>query len=116
MFSCVFASVSEACFKYFICLQTYVASVASRCLESRSGVAHVVIRVRSGGDASGPHAQCGGAGDAGPAWARETQEQVGHAVFLASVAWIAGASMENCSTAVRTRASGWTSGCLSSRF
>jgi hypothetical protein len=34
-----FASVSEVCFKCFICLQTYVASVASRCFKSKSGVA-----------------------------------------------------------------------------
>jgi hypothetical protein len=32
-------SVSYACFKCFICLQTYVASVASGCFKSRSGVA-----------------------------------------------------------------------------
>ena len=35
-FSGVFASVSDACFKCFICLQTYVASVASGCFKSRS--------------------------------------------------------------------------------
>jgi hypothetical protein len=33
LFSCVFASVSETCFKYFICLQTYVASIASGCYK-----------------------------------------------------------------------------------
>jgi hypothetical protein len=39
-FSGVFASVSDACFKCFICLQImYVASVASGCFKSRSGVA-----------------------------------------------------------------------------
>jgi hypothetical protein len=32
----IFASVSDACFKYFIYLQTYVASVASECFKSRS--------------------------------------------------------------------------------
>ena len=31
VFSGVFVSVSDACFKYFICLQIYVTSVASRC-------------------------------------------------------------------------------------
>jgi hypothetical protein len=39
VFSGVFASVSDACFKCFICLQTYVASVASECFKSRSDVA-----------------------------------------------------------------------------
>ena len=38
-FSCVFASFSDACFKYFIWLQTYVASVACKCFKSRSSVA-----------------------------------------------------------------------------
>jgi len=33
----VFASVSDSCFKYFIYLQTYVASVAFRCFKSKSG-------------------------------------------------------------------------------
>ena len=36
--SCVL-SVSDACFKRFICLHTYVASVVSGCFKSRSGVA-----------------------------------------------------------------------------
>ena len=39
MFSGVFTSVSDACFKFFICFETYVASVASECFKSRSGVA-----------------------------------------------------------------------------
>jgi hypothetical protein len=38
-FSCVFASVSDACFKCFICLQMYVSSVASGFFKSRSSVA-----------------------------------------------------------------------------
>jgi hypothetical protein len=38
-FSYVFASVSDACFKTFICLQTYVANVTSECFKYRSGVA-----------------------------------------------------------------------------
>ena len=38
-FSCIFASVSYACFKCFICLQIYIASVASGCFKSRSDVA-----------------------------------------------------------------------------
>jgi hypothetical protein len=43
----LFSSVSEAYFKYFICLQTYIASVASRCFKSRSGIAHVVEGMRA---------------------------------------------------------------------
>ena len=39
VFQVFFATVSDACFKCFICLQPYVASVVSRCFESRSGVA-----------------------------------------------------------------------------
>ena len=35
----IFTSGSDACFKCFNCLQTYIASVASRCFKSRSGVA-----------------------------------------------------------------------------
>jgi hypothetical protein len=36
-----FQVFSDSCFKCFICLQIYVASVAPRCFKSRSGVAHV---------------------------------------------------------------------------
>jgi hypothetical protein len=42
-FSDVFASVSNACFKCFICLQMYVASVASEYFKIRLGVAHVAM-------------------------------------------------------------------------
>jgi hypothetical protein len=35
----VFLCVSDTCFKCFICLQTYVTSVASGCFKSRLGVA-----------------------------------------------------------------------------
>ena len=35
----VFLSVLDACFKRFICLQTYVASVIYVCFKSRSGIA-----------------------------------------------------------------------------
>jgi hypothetical protein len=41
-----FASVSDTCFKCFICLQTYITT-ASGCFKSRSGVAHG-MRMRSG--------------------------------------------------------------------
>jgi hypothetical protein len=40
-------SVLDICFKCFICLQTYVASIASECFKSRSSVAHL-MRVESG--------------------------------------------------------------------
>jgi hypothetical protein len=40
----VFTSVLDACFKCFICLQTtYVASVASECFKSKSGVASLSL-------------------------------------------------------------------------
>ena len=39
-FSGVFVSVSDARLKCFICLILYVATVASECFKSRSGVAH----------------------------------------------------------------------------
>ena len=41
VFSRVFASVSDACFKCFICLQMLVANILSKCFKSRSGIAHV---------------------------------------------------------------------------
>jgi hypothetical protein len=37
--SCVFVSVSYACFNRFICLQMYVASVVSGCFKNRLSVA-----------------------------------------------------------------------------
>jgi hypothetical protein len=40
-FQVVFASVLDACFKYFICLQTNVGSVAPKYFKSRSGVASI---------------------------------------------------------------------------
>jgi hypothetical protein len=40
VFSGVFTSVSDACFKCFIYLHTYVSNVASECFKSISGVAH----------------------------------------------------------------------------
>jgi hypothetical protein len=55
IFKC-FSSVSEACFKCFICLQTHVESVASESFKNKSGDAHVAIRMRSGGDEQ-PRAQ-----------------------------------------------------------
>ena len=40
-FSGVFASVSDACFKCFICLRMHVVNVLSGCLKNRSDVAAV---------------------------------------------------------------------------
>jgi hypothetical protein len=39
----VFTNVLDACFMCFICLQTYLSNVVSRCFKSRSGVAHVAM-------------------------------------------------------------------------
>ena len=39
-FSGVFASVSDVCFKCFICLLLYVTTVASACFKSISVIAH----------------------------------------------------------------------------
>jgi nitrogen fixation protein FixH len=45
VFSCVFASVSNTCFKCLICFQTYVAIVASGCFKTRSGIASLPHRL-----------------------------------------------------------------------
>jgi hypothetical protein len=58
------ASVSETCLKCFICLQTCVTSIASRCFKSRSGVAHEMHvgsgreHERSSGDVRAAWALC----------------------------------------------------------
>jgi hypothetical protein len=57
VFSSAFVSVSDVCFKCFICLLLYVVTVASGCFKSRSGVAHG-MRVGNGwqrGRRSGRH-------------------------------------------------------------
>ena len=46
VFSRVFASVSDTCFKCFIFLLLYVVSIASGCFKSRSDVSHG-MRVKS---------------------------------------------------------------------
>jgi hypothetical protein len=43
LFSGVFLSVSEACFKYFLYLQTYITTVIFGCFKSRSGVASLLL-------------------------------------------------------------------------
>jgi hypothetical protein len=77
VFSCVFSSVSDACFKILICLQKHVANVSSGCFKSRSGVAPmdpptaVVGAAPSGrrhpdkGSEEGASEGSGGAGDIG---------------------------------------------------
>jgi hypothetical protein len=47
-----------------------VASVVSRCLKNILGVAHVTLRMRSGGDVSGPPVWSSGVGDVRTARAR----------------------------------------------
>jgi hypothetical protein len=44
-----FSSVLDACFKYFICLHTYVVNVLYECFNSKSGVAHVAMAPVAGG-------------------------------------------------------------------
>jgi hypothetical protein len=66
-FSSVFASASDVCFKYFIYLQTYVASVALHLDVSKV-------------DRSIAYEMCVGNGrgrGAGPAWVCETQTRAG---------------------------------------
>jgi hypothetical protein len=47
MFLGIFASVVDACFKFFICFLLYIATVISGCFKSRSNVAHE-MRVENG--------------------------------------------------------------------
>jgi hypothetical protein len=47
--SSVFSSVSESCFKCFICLQMYVAIVASRCFKVDQRCLHVAMALVAGG-------------------------------------------------------------------
>jgi hypothetical protein len=65
-----FASVFRRTLQMFQLFRMYVASTSSGCYKSRSGVAHVVIRMRSGGGASGPRAWSGNASDVWVAPAR----------------------------------------------
>jgi hypothetical protein len=59
-FSIVFANVSNACFKCFICLFLYVAIVASGCFKSRSSVVHGMCVGSRRGHEQSPHGQCSG--------------------------------------------------------
>jgi hypothetical protein len=49
VFSGVFASVLDPCFKCFICLQTHFANVSSGCFKSRSDVANAAKVLVAGG-------------------------------------------------------------------
>ena len=55
-FSGVFVSVLDACFKCFICVQTYVANVLSEYFKSRSGVVSPSLSAASLGVSSAPGA------------------------------------------------------------
>jgi hypothetical protein len=52
-FSSVFTSVTNPCFKCFICLYKYVANVLSGCFKFRLGVAHIA-RAPVAGDSGLP--------------------------------------------------------------
>jgi hypothetical protein len=56
----IFLQVFQSMFQVFQLSSTYVASIMSGCLKSRSGVAHLVMRVRSGGDTSCSRTRSGG--------------------------------------------------------
>jgi hypothetical protein len=45
----LYTHVLSICFKCFICFQTYVSSVLSRCLKSRYGEGHVAMEPVAGG-------------------------------------------------------------------
>jgi hypothetical protein len=62
----VFATVLYACFKCFICLQTYIASVESGCFKIRSGCCTWDVRGKREG-----RGRC--LGGVGPMWAHEKQ-------------------------------------------
>jgi hypothetical protein len=75
LFSRVFAGVSDICFKCFICLFFYIASIASKYVKSKSDVAHGT-RVESERGASSPRVgtrcrRC--SGGAGPVWAHDVR-------------------------------------------
>ena len=88
-FSRVFASVSHTCFKCFIYLLLYVASIASGCFKSGSGVAHGMSW-----EARGARACPAWAHDAGdvqvlrdPTWAHKTQAHAGDVQAARAVMW-----------------------------
>jgi hypothetical protein len=72
----VFASVLEACFKCFICLQIHVASIASVCFKGRSDIVHAMrVGTRRGHEC----AAWSMLGWRGPRVGAQTQHGWGHA-------------------------------------
>jgi hypothetical protein len=83
-------SVLDICFKCFVCLRTYVASVTSGCLKSRSGVVSLsllsdvspqclLLLLASAGHWPSPLplVDVGDVrGDTDPAWAREIEREI----------------------------------------
>jgi hypothetical protein len=53
-FSSAFVSVSDACFKCFICLQMYVVGAVSRCFKKKIRMLYTGYAWKAGGGASGP--------------------------------------------------------------
>jgi hypothetical protein len=53
-FSSAFVSVSNACFKCFICLQMYVVGAVSRCFKKKIRMLYTGYAWKAGGGASGP--------------------------------------------------------------
>jgi hypothetical protein len=58
-------SISDAYFKCFICLQTYVSNAASGCFKSRSSVLHMLQPVIAAGGREG---SCGAQTPRGVRW------------------------------------------------
>jgi hypothetical protein len=58
-----FANVFRRILQMFQLFRMYIASTSSECYKNRSGVAHVAIRMRRRGGASGLRAWSGDAGD-----------------------------------------------------
>jgi hypothetical protein len=109
VFLAVFASVSDTYFRCFICLQTYVASVASGCFKSRFNVAQVATccscwRVRGAVRGHKRHAGLSRGADA--AWG-----QVGRRRRMASGGTRSADGANEVVAGVRTGASIWKLGC-----
>jgi hypothetical protein len=71
------ASVLNVYCKCFSLFRTYVIGVSSECCKSRSGIAQVAMRVRSGGGTSGPFVRSSGAGPCGRTKCRLGQRRAG---------------------------------------
>jgi hypothetical protein len=86
-FFLVFCKCLKHMLQVFQLFRTYVASVSSEYHKSRSGVAHVAMRVRSGGGASGSYARSGGMGPRGHAKCRLEPRRADPNARNGSVAW-----------------------------